>query len=470
MTNSSLAHIAPIHILDDDSLLNVFYLYRPFLLGEDKDDNARLAGGYKAWIGEHWWFKLAHICQRWRNLILGSRSYLGLCLVCTNNIAVADILAYSPPLPLILEYLCEDSGIGTGDNGELMLALEQRERVHRIRLMISDRTSQKLITAMNGEFPILEYLIITSSSRAALILPKRFQAPSLRQIVLIGPALPIRSQLFTATVGLVTLSLTMDYRSTYLPPTTLLQWLSCTPQLETLRIFFAVPNYNVERKLTRMPITTQVTLPNLRWFVFQGVSAYSEGLFRWISSPRLEKFQIFLFPEFTFSIPYFVQFINTTRNLRFSGAKFRFSNEQVHLAMYPREGNFTFWIVIICKHLELQVRFITQIYSALSRIFSAVDHLALEHSQFFLEEDAVDSSEWHRLLRSFNNVKTLCFDDGLFKGLSRCLQPDNGVVPDLLPELQELTYAGYSNNDRVFTSFIDIRQNTGRPVTLVRRR
>jgi hypothetical protein len=37
---------ASIHILDDDSLLNVFYLYRPFLLGEDdEDEDDRLAGG-----------------------------------------------------------------------------------------------------------------------------------------------------------------------------------------------------------------------------------------------------------------------------------------------------------------------------------------------------------------------------------------------------------------------------------------
>jgi hypothetical protein len=34
-----------IHILDDDSLLHVFYLYRPFLSGEDEDDNARFRGG-----------------------------------------------------------------------------------------------------------------------------------------------------------------------------------------------------------------------------------------------------------------------------------------------------------------------------------------------------------------------------------------------------------------------------------------
>ena len=33
--------IASIHIVDDDCLLHVLYLYRPFLLGEDEDQNDR---------------------------------------------------------------------------------------------------------------------------------------------------------------------------------------------------------------------------------------------------------------------------------------------------------------------------------------------------------------------------------------------------------------------------------------------
>ena len=57
--------IASIHILDDDSLLHVIYLYRPFLLGEDEGDNARLAGGSKPWVRGRWWYTLAHVCQRW---------------------------------------------------------------------------------------------------------------------------------------------------------------------------------------------------------------------------------------------------------------------------------------------------------------------------------------------------------------------------------------------------------------------
>jgi hypothetical protein len=45
-TGNSL-HTAAIDILDDDSLLNIFYLYRPFLLGEDDNAEARFFGGFE---------------------------------------------------------------------------------------------------------------------------------------------------------------------------------------------------------------------------------------------------------------------------------------------------------------------------------------------------------------------------------------------------------------------------------------
>jgi hypothetical protein len=61
MTNSPL--VASIHVLDDDSLLNVFYFYRPFLLGEDDDDYGRLIGGEAGWVRGRWWYTLAHVCQ-----------------------------------------------------------------------------------------------------------------------------------------------------------------------------------------------------------------------------------------------------------------------------------------------------------------------------------------------------------------------------------------------------------------------
>jgi hypothetical protein len=115
---------------------------------------------------------------------------------------------------------------------------------------------------------------------------------------------------------------------------------------------------------------------------------------------------------------------------------------------------------------------VAQIFNALSQVFSAVEHLTLAHkvhSRSSEEHNEVDRAEWRKLLRSFSNVKTLRIEDGLVMELSRCLRLDDGEHPlDLLPELEELTYPVGSKADDPFTSFIDARQNAGRPVTLVK--
>ena len=125
-------HIASIHVLDDDSLLNIFYLYRPFYLGEDKSHFKRLLGE-SSWDQGRWWYRLAHVCQRWQNLILDSASYLHLSLICANGTPVANMLAHSLPLPLTV-YYCGKDGITAEDEEGLLLALEQCHRVRHLCL------------------------------------------------------------------------------------------------------------------------------------------------------------------------------------------------------------------------------------------------------------------------------------------------------------------------------------------------
>jgi len=114
---------------------------------------------------------------------------------------------------------------------------------------------------------------------------------------------------------------------------------------------------------------------------------------------------------------------------------------------------------------------VAQIFNALGQRFSAVEYLILEHkehSRSSKEHNDVDRAEWHKLLKPFSNVKTLCFDEGLVKELSRCLQSEDEEDPlELLPELQELTYSGNGDTGDAFTSFIDARQSSGHVVTLV---
>ena len=452
----------------------MFHLYRPFFLGEDEDVSDRLFGGEGEWDQGRWWYRLAHVCQRWRNLILGSASYLRLSLVCTNGTPVENMLAHSPPLPLTVDYRSEDD-ITAKDEEGLFLALEQRHRVRHIRLYFPILGMQKFIVAINEEFPILEYLIVVNPpyNTAVLVLPETLQAPHLRHLALVGFACPIRPRLHPTATGLVTLALFTHRQSAYFQPNVLLQWISFLPQLESLEVAFTfpVPSRDVERQLTHTPITTHITLPNLRTFGFRGVGAYLEAVVGRMTTPRLESMQIRLFNQLTFSVPRLAQFMNAAEDLRFDYAVIMFKDEIIDVQMFSANTH-TFSVKSDCWHLDRQVSFLTQISNSLSQVFSMVEHLLLEHeihSRSSEEHNDVDRIEWRKLLRSFSNAKTLRVNDGLVETLSHCLELEDGELPpDLLPELQKLTYIGSRDTGDVFTSFVDARQNAGHPVTLVR--
>ena len=475
MGDSPLAGAAAsIRILNDDSLLNIFYLYRPAIFDGDGDDileECIMKGNICD--REKWWHKLAHVCQRWRNLILGSASYLGLCLVCKTGTPVADILAHSPHLPLIICYDDKDCDVTVEDEEGIFLALEQRDRVRCIRLLIPTLMMQKLLSlmAVHVEYPILEYMVVGSLTEdRALMLPEVLQAPRLRHLALIDFAFPTGCRLLTTAVGLVTLYLCLNHPSIDFQPTVLFQWLSLMPQLEILVIEFS--DRDVERQLIHEPITTHVTLPNLRWLRFHYVGASLESLIRRIAAPSL-KYLIILFGEQrTFSVPYQLQFLNTTIDLEFSHAEFGFLNEGVSVDLKPREKaeTYTLSICIYCQHFDWQVSSMVQICDLLSHLFSTVEHLTLEymvHEQSSKEHNEVDRTEWRNLLRSFGKVKTLRIDHGLVGEISRILRPDGEELPlELLPELQELTITLSDDVRDTLTSFIDARQNTGHTVTL----
>jgi hypothetical protein len=465
-------HTASIHILDNDSLLNIFHLYRPAIFDGDEDNIVHIKGG-KGWKRERWWYKLAHVCQRWRILILGSASYLGLCLVCTWGTPVADMLAHSPPLPLDIDYFNLRLGIAAED--EIILALKQRDRVRRIRFGMGVWNSiKKLIMAIDeGYYPVLEYLVMENPRefrKKTLMLPETFHAPRLRHLLLFGFALPMGSRLLTTAVGLVMLALGVAHRSAYFQPNTLLQWLSLMPQLEKLLIVFAGPDSDRDlgRQLTHTPAMTRISLPNLSWIEFQGVSDYMEAVVRRIVTPRLEKLYIQFFERLPFSVPCLLQFMSATETLRFDSARFEFSKNHVYVGAYLREQAevYPLSITVYSKSLDSQVSSVAQIFNSLGQIFSTVEHMALELEESFEEHNQVDRAKWRKLLRSFSQVKTLRIDDGLVEELSRCLRPDDGENPlELLPELQELTHSGGSGDTGdAFTSFIYARQNAGRPV------
>ncbi|KAI0246811.1 hypothetical protein BJV78DRAFT_97603 [Lactifluus subvellereus] len=435
---------SPIHTLNDDVLLNIFYLYRLVVCDEYDVDGIPNFD----WGGQRWWYKLAQACQRWRYLILASPSHLDLHLLCTHGVPIANMLAHSPPLSLAIYYREPDRETTEEDEEGILPALGHSDRVHYISLHLPSPKFQKIITIMDKQFPILECLYIGSRTEGdtSLLLPRTFQAPHLRHLALWRAALPIESPVLTTTVGLVSLWLIDIPPSAYFPPSSLLTWLSLMPQLESLTIGFysPPPNRDIARQLLDAPIMTHLTLPNLRWFSFGGVSAYLEGLLARISAPVLSQLFIGLFNQLTFTVPRLLQFMGTTETLSFSAVRLTFGNDFAQLAALQlgEEMSDPFTVQIRCKHLDWQVSFAAQILDTLQPVLAVVEKFMLkhrEHSQSSEWHHEVDRTLWRQLLRPLSNLKTLHVQTSLVGQLAGSLQTEDGEPPlELLPNLEEV--------------------------------
>ena len=109
-----------IHTLSDDLLLKLFCYCQPVIFGDDDDQAIEV----KKWDCECWWYNLAQVCQKWQYLVFKSAYYLDICLFCSYGTLVAEMLMHSPPLPLVIDYSCEDQDVVAQDEEGILLALQ----------------------------------------------------------------------------------------------------------------------------------------------------------------------------------------------------------------------------------------------------------------------------------------------------------------------------------------------------------
>jgi len=405
---------------------------------------------------------------------------------------MAKMLEHSPPLPLIIDHVDHGDFITTEDEEGIMLALQQRRRVRRIRLGIPVPKLQKFMMAIDGEFPILDYLYIRPPIKHGiqLILPEAFRAPRLQSLVLFNVFFPIGSPLFTTATSLVTLSLQNIPSSAYFYPNDLFQCLALMRRLETLRITFQSPLPNrdtTERRSLPVPNMARLVLPNLRWIEFGGSSAYLEALLPWMATPLLERLHILLFDQFISPVPSLLPFMNAVKNFRFSCTGFRFHEGGVAAMLGRDELRINAFIHVFSRRLDWQVASVAQIFNAnlntLGPALSGVESLSLDYRERSRSSSSppqtwhgeTDRAQWRGLLRSFNNAKTLRVHRGLVAELARCLQAEDGEPEsptELIPGLAELVYHGPGSGGAdvgdKFARFVSERRIAGRPVTLVR--
>ena len=473
----------PIDILDDDSLLNIFYLYRPAILA-DIDIEVQ-AGDYGPpkwgeWTRERWWHKLTHVCQRWRRLMFASVSYLDLCLVCTYGTSVAKMLECFPTIPIVLDYSHDESLHWTVENGDgILLALQQRARIRRIRLVVPPTYEARLVKAIEMEFPMLEYLFIGLSDRGGLLpvleINHTFQAPRLRHLALTKYPLPVTSPSLTTCAGLVTLSLM--FLSPQCPrhhPYDLFRRLSLLSQLVVLRIcVIDFSTHQLEENQLDIPFITPLTLPTLQLFEFAGHGNYLEKLLPCITTPLLEKFQTtflpyVIVPNSTYSLLFLLPYMKISDVRGFGSAKFLFAGSGATAWVYPQEGAkvYVFSLRVITRPLGLQVSEMAEIFRDLSPAFSTVADLTIDYSDHNPLYERSTPTQWRDLLRSFNHVETLRVHGRFAKNFIQSLLSDGEPLPEVLPDLQVLECLVRCDSVDAFATFVDGRNAAGHSIRL----
>ena len=463
-----------IHTLDDDSLLHIFHFCRPEVLREDEGGDMRLGD----LVSERWWYKFVQVCRRWRYLILGSASYLRLALLCTRGTPVADMLPHSPPLPLVIEHEDINNDLTAADEQATMLALQNRNRVRHISLRIPVPSLQRLVMAMDGKFPTLEFLNIEPPAKqnARLSLPPTFEAPQLRHLWLDYFTSPIGFPFLTSAVGLVTLILRWIHTSPYVQPEPFLQSISLLPHLEQLDIGFLspVPDSDIESQSSHAPIKIQVIFPNLRIFRFWGNSGYLEALIPHMTTPLLQALKVKFFDQLSFSVPRLLQFMIATNHVRITRATLLFYHEGVFMILDnpPAGPGPVRWTSfhITCRHLDRQVSSITQILNDIRPLSSSVADLILDYEGHTLSSELHNDASprlWREFFRSLGNVETLRVHKGLVRDVSSSLRLDEEPPLELLPELKELVCPRTSIEDNSFAPFVHNREVADQPVNLI---
>ena len=291
-------------------------------------------GAHSSWCQV--WCTLAHVCRRWKELILASSRRLDVQLRCTFGTHAEDLIAYSPALPLVLDYHSRHDERWTYvDMDSVIVALHQLHRAREIVLSAPASTLAKLTAAMAGATaPMLERLELESQT-TELVLPRPFldalAPPHLRSLRLNGCVLQAWRPLLSSAMSLEHLALhriPVSATGFVAAPEDLASCVRSMPRLRTLSISFvsaAAPHsspvvdnrvLSPHRTTTPTPRRTSDTdcteLPSLEEFAYQGPSTYIDAFLAAFSvAPRMRRLRLKLLdkPKATLSIPHVARFI-----------------------------------------------------------------------------------------------------------------------------------------------------------------
>ena len=390
------------------------------------------------------WFKLAHVCQTWRQIIFASPRSLCLRLHCTYGTPVVKNLDLWPPLPLVVNY----GGFPTlpppspEDEDNIMAALEHSDRVCSISLTVS-RSLLKKLSTISKPFSELEVLVLLSQGKVQLTLPSVFwwgyRLRTLHSSRIPFPSLP---QLLFPSQDLVDLQLQEIPSEGYFSPEAFADSLCGMTQLETLSLHFL--SFPPRRNYLSLPPQPEnrILLPALTYFKYRGISKYLDTLVARINAPHLGYLEITFFSQPTLDTSQLGRFINRIETWTSPLQADIVPSERAILVTITESGEEALTrlrLQISCEQLDWQLSSISQICDHFSSFLLSVEDLRIKTAGPPSLSGDMDDEQWLRLIRAFDGVKDFySAADEIGTDVMRALHsPDEGNKT-VLPALRNL--------------------------------
>ena len=324
------------------------------------------------------WTTLAHVCQRWRAIILASPRRLDLRVICGPRTPVKTSLDIWPTFPIAIIGFPSPT-VNKKDEENIVAALAHRDRISVLDIFDKVGNSlKKWVVAMQEPLPALVNLFLaTFYEESPVVLPDAFlggYAPRLRSLVLQGVAFPAFPKFVLHATTIVFLSLINipDSWYTFVSPKAMATCLAALPGLESLCIMFLSPPLSPLRP--SLPQRMRSVLPALTSFRFKGVSEYLEGVIARIDAPHLDVLHMMFFMDLIFDIPQLHKFIGRTGSpIPHNPAQLQFSGDAVRIFL----GSLTtsIWFEIKCEEPDWQLSSVTYLCNDHFSLLSQVEQL-----------------------------------------------------------------------------------------------
>ena len=479
-TDESYRRTTTIDILSDDVLLEIFDSYRKIPIHVFYHLQV-------VWS----WRSLAHVCQRWRQIIFESPRRLNLQILCTEKSPVKKDLRIWPILPIVIKYNYTGRNLRLAGIGNILAALRQPNRVCPPELNVASSMLEKMAALLQEPFPELIHIDIFSEStdRGTMgVLPHGFlggSAPHLQEFYFHNLSFPSLPMFLLSTSNLTSLAFLEIPLTDYIAPEAMIACLAGMPRLENFVFGFQSTTHPDQ---IRPPPVTRIALPALTSFALHSASEYLENFVAQIDSPQLHDIRVICWtPLLNTPVDQLPKFVDRTIGPKlpiFDHAQVCYSSGFFSFLIYYPEID-PFWdrypaqnpntfikrTVFSCRRIGRRVLDIAQVLSRfLPATFSNVVHLEVEvEHREGLPSPRTTSLEWLFILRHFSAAETLRVSSevsGLVAVALEDYAEDIIMVTEMLPYLDLICLEAQPVPSAV-DKFITVRRAAGRPLTVV---